>query len=107
MHWLWAVLLGPRHSLTLRYHAFHDQLVQREKFLKTVDPSNPGPRYLVVPALVGHWLQLRTNLWLPAQAKIPAPLTPVDFTKLLDQRTLQACWEPSWFPLHPSLQSIV
>jgi hypothetical protein len=84
---------STQHPMTRHHRAFHDQLVKREKFLETVEPLDPGQRHLV-PALVGRWLQLRTNLWLQAQSKSAAPITPPDFTALFDQMTLLERWEP-------------
>lgn len=90
---LWSVLLGAHHPLAVRYRAFQHQLTRREKFLESVEPSDPTQRYLV-PALIGRWLQLRTNLWLQDQAKSAAPIPPPDLNTLFDQMMLLERWEP-------------
>jgi hypothetical protein len=73
---LWSVLLGPQHPLTTGYKDFQDQLIRREKsFESVVETHDPSQRYMV-PALVGRWLQLRTNLWLQTQAKTATPIAP-------------------------------
>ena len=93
MYALWSVLLGAEHPMSTGYRAFLDQLVRREKFLESVEPANPAHRHLV-PALVGRWLQLRTNLWRQAQAKSVRPIEPSNFTSLFDHMALMDHWEP-------------
>jgi len=93
MHALWSTLLGPLHPLTMQYQDLHMQLVRREKFLETVEPTDRTQRHLV-PALVGRWVQLRTNHWLQAQAKSPLPVPVMQFSVLFDQMALMEPWEP-------------
>mmetsp|Transcript_6869 Transcript_6869/g.13921 ORF Transcript_6869/g.13921 Transcript_6869/m.13921 type:complete len:711 (+) Transcript_6869:32-2164(+) len=97
MYALWSTLLAPEHPLAIQYYKFQQQLVRREKFLETVETSDRTRRYMV-PALVGRWVQLRTNLWLQAQARTNEPLPVTDFQALFDHMALMEPWEPRFPP---------
>ena len=110
---LCSVLLGPQHPLTVGYREFQEQVIRREKYLETVEPYDTSLRYMV-PALVGRWLQLRTNVWVQTQAKSASRVPTPAFGQLFDQMTVQEQWEPR-FPMRymgtptvkPFLHSIV
>jgi hypothetical protein len=101
---LWLVLLGTHHPVTQQYRAYRQYLGLNEYRLERITTSDSKMRPLV-PALLGRRVQLATNAWLVAQAKVAMPVPHSDLSEIFLDIDLGKQWEapfPAYYLTFPS-----